>query len=979
MGGGGLGLSLPLLFGGRFAPVNDLLNQLMASLGPGYRIDRELGGGGMSRVFLAEELALGRRVVVKVLPSEFASNDGAERFQRETRVVASLQHPNIVPVISAGGDANLLWFTMPFIEGESLRARLEREGELPLGEAIRLWTEILDALAYAHGRGIVHRDIKPENVLLSGRHALVADFGIARALSSVVSGERATATGVSIGTPAYMSPEQAVGESNVDARADVYSAALVMYEMLCGVSPFNERSAARLMVAHATQAVPSIRERRQQVSAELEALVFRCLEKRPADRPQTAEDVLRALANLPDAISGFSSGERTGTVSATKPQGGRRTRRVVLAGVAVAALVGAAFGVNAWRSRMAMPGMVSDTARVGVLLMPPILDPADSLLMKGAVELLDARLKGDRRVIFVDMAVAAKTPGIDERLVVGSFSRDSLLRWLPDMGMHSHVTLSLARAGSGYLLSASVRSTAPDSVLYARQLSAGSASELPSITETLVGETAAALGRAFGRIQRPMPDGKFLGIGPDAARNWKEGDDLAASRDFNGAAAKYRSVLRADSTLPGVWLALYYALSNAGVGTDEQYRAIAAAYRYRGRIPFESARRDVESNYFRVTGDWDRSLALFQAQERSGEPFGANNYALLLVNLRRFDDALQVFARIRDSTGQILSVRDINYVATLLDLGRAEEAKDAVARMERAQSSTHPQVLSARLQLARAARDADTLLAVAKAQEGNTRSTSTRLSLLYAQRYAELARGAIGPADEIQKKRIEVMQEAGLTSEAFTSAIGHVAEKAILLGDTPELRRELEALYSPAAFDAMPPMDRPWGGTMNALTRLGRLDEARAVSTQADALIPQEFRRAFQVVLASARLEIALAEGNAKRAMEQARLRDRGGCVPCTYPVYARVWDAAGNADSALYYFDRFLDAQSWRLVEADGAQRAKALLRSAELREARGDVTGALQRYREFVHQWRNASPALQPRVRDAQARIERLEARRG
>ena len=974
-----MGLSPRCGSGGSFAPVTDLLNQLMVSLGPGYRIDRELGGGGMSRVFLAEELALGRRVVVKVLPSEFASTEGAERFQRETRVVASLQHPNIVPVISAGGDADLLWFTMPFIEGESLRARLEREGELPVAEAIRQWTEILDALAYAHGRGIVHRDIKPENVLLSGRHALVADFGIARALSSVVSGARATATGVSIGTPAYMSPEQAVGESNVDARADIYSAALVMYEMLCGVSPFNERSAARLMVAHATQPVPSIRERRAQVSAELEALVLRCLEKRPADRPQSAEEVLRALASVPDATSGHSSGERTSSVTAPKPQSGRGARRVVLAGVAVAALVGAAFGMNVWRSRSTMPAAVPDSSRVAVMLMPPVFEPADSLLMKGAVEMLDARLKGDRRVAFVNMAEAAKTPGIDERLVVGSFSRDSLLRWLPDIGVHSHVTISLARAGSGYLLSATVRSTAPDSVLYARQLSAASASELPSITETLVGETAAALGRAFGRIQRPMPDGKFLGIGPDAARNWKEAGDLAAGRDYNGAAAKFRSVLRADSTLPDAWMGLFYALTNAGVGTDERYRAIAAAYRYRGRIPFETARRDVESNYLRVTGDWDRSLALYQSQERGGERFGANGYGLLLVDLRRFDDALQVFQRIRDTTGQILTPVDLNHVRTLLDLGRASEAKDAVARMERAQSSTHPQVMSARMDLARAARDADTLLAVAKAQESNTRSTSTRLSLLSAQRYAELARGAISSADEIHKKRIELMQEAGLTSEALASAIGHVAEKAILLGDTPELRRELEAAYSPTVFDALPPMDRPWAGTMNALARLGRLKEARAISAQADALIPQEFRRAFQITLAGARLEIALAEGNAKRAIEQARLRDRGGCVPCAYPGYARAWDAAGNADSALHYFDRFLDARSSRLMELDGAQGAKAMLRSAELREARGDITGALTRYREFVERWRNASPALQPRVRDAQARIARLEAIRG
>lgn len=960
-------------------PVNDLLIQLKASLGPGYRIDRELGGGGMSQVFLAEELALGRNVVVKVLPSEFAADSGAERFLRETRVVASLQHPNIVPVITAGGDANLLWFTMPFIEGESMRARLDREGELPIADAVRQWTEILDALAYAHARGIVHRDIKPENVLLSGRHALVADFGIARALSSVVSGARVTATGVSIGTPAYMSPEQAVGESNVDARADIYSAALVMYEMLCGVSPFNERSAARLMVAHATQAVPSIRERRTQVSAELEALVLRCLEKRPADRPQTTDEVLRALANVPDAHAGYTSGERTQSRTVAKSPGRRLSRRWVIAAVAVVAIVGGAFGVNAWRARAAMSMIVPDTARVGVMLMPPIFEPADSLLVKGAVEMLDARLKGDRRVAFLDMAVAARVPGIDERLYVGSFSRDSLLRWLPDIGMHSHVTLSLARAGSGYLLGVTARSLAPDSVLYARQLSAASVTELPKITETLVGETAEALGRAFGRIRRPLADGAFMQIGPDAARALYEGNDLADRRQYTEAAEKYRSVLRADSTLPAAALSLYFALSNAGLGTDERLRAIALGYRHRGRNPVESGRRTIETEYVRATGDWERALAMYEAQQREGQAAAGNNYGILLANLRRLDDALAVYARSRDTTSQMLGIVDANYVQTLLDLGRDADAEVAISRMERAQSTTHPIVMSARLWQGRASRSADTIIAVAKAQFPNAPSVSLRLTLLSTQRYAQLSRGDIALADQAQRQRMRLLEESGLDAEILSSAMGHVADKATLLGDTPELRREFAAVYSRAAFDALPPMDRPWGSAISGLTRLGRLEEARAISVQADAQIPEEFRRVFQVTLASARLELALAEGNGQRALAQARLRDRGSCIACAYPAYARAWDAAGNADSALFYYDRFLDAKSSRLTDTDAAQRASSTFRSAELREQRGNIAGALQRYREFVELRRNASEALQPRVREAQARIERLEARRG
>jgi tetratricopeptide (TPR) repeat protein len=725
--------------------------------------------------------------------------------------------------------------------------------------------------------------------------------------------------------------------------------------------------------------VPSIRERRPQVSAELEALVLRCLEKRPADRPQTAEDVLRVLANVPDAGAGYTSGDRTGSVAAPTLPSGRRTRRLVLAAVAVAAVVGTAFGVDGWRSLSRRPAAIPDSARIGVMLMPPVFEPADSLLMRGAIGMLDARLKVDRRMIFVDMAEAARAQGIDQRLVIGSASRDSLQRWLPDLGVHAHVTLSLARAGSGYLLSATARSTAPDSVLYARQLSAASASELPAVTETLVGETSAALGRAFGHIQRPTPDGAFLGIGPDASRNLQAAGELFGRRDYIGAAAKYRSVLRVDSTLPDAWRGLYFSLSNAGVGTDERLRAIAAAFRYRRKIPVEGVRRSVENDYVRATGDWERALGLYQAQQREGLGAGGNNFALLLGNLRRFDDAVQVFARSRDTTGQILTVVDVNYVRALLDLGRVAEAEEAVARMERAQSATHPMVMSARLSLARASRNADTLIAVAHAQAPNAPSVSTRAALLLAARHAQLARGSIGSADEVQQQRVKLMREAGLDGEALNSAIGHVAEKAMLVGDTPELRRELAAVYSPTAFAALPAMDRPWAEAIGGLARLGRLEEARSLSAEADALIPGEFRRVFQIELANARLEIALAEGNAQRALTQARLRDRGACVPCAFPAYARAWDAAGNADSALFYHDRFLDATSTRLTEIDGVHRANSMFRSAELREARGDVAGALQRYREFVEQWRNASPALQARVRDAQARIERLEARRG
>jgi len=211
--------------------VSDLTARLQSALGTAYRLENELGGGGMSRVFVAEDLELGRKVVVKVLPPEMAAGVNADRFRREIKLAASLQHPHIVPLLHAGRADDLVWYTMPLIEGESLRTKLARERELPVGEAVRILRDVADALAYAHQHGVVHRDITPDNVLLSGRHAVVTDFGVAKAISEATGAASITSIGVALGTPAYMAPEQAAAEPNVDYRADIYALGALAYEV----------------------------------------------------------------------------------------------------------------------------------------------------------------------------------------------------------------------------------------------------------------------------------------------------------------------------------------------------------------------------------------------------------------------------------------------------------------------------------------------------------------------------------------------------------------------------------------------------------------------------------------------------------------------------------------------------------------------------------------------------------------------------
>jgi len=281
----------------------DLSEQLQRTLGDTYTIERELGGGGMSRVFLAEERRFGRKVVIKVLPPDVAGAISAERFEREIQLVARLQHPHILPLLTAGEADGSLYYTMPFVQGETLRERIVREGRLPLEDALRIAAEVADALACAHRNGVVHRDVKPENVLLSAGHAVVADFGIAKAISASktkVAGRGGdpgiTQLGMSLGTPAYMSPEQAAGEPDLDGRTDIYSLGCVLYEMLAGCQPFTGPSAAAVIAKRFTETPAPLRTIDRAIPVEAERLVARAMGREPSDRFATAEEVLQALA-----------------------------------------------------------------------------------------------------------------------------------------------------------------------------------------------------------------------------------------------------------------------------------------------------------------------------------------------------------------------------------------------------------------------------------------------------------------------------------------------------------------------------------------------------------------------------------------------------------------------------------------------------------------------------------------------------------
>ncbi|HSU95602.1 MAG TPA: protein kinase, partial [Gemmatimonadaceae bacterium] len=270
--------------------------RLGASLAARYRIDRELGSGGMATVYLAEDLKHHRKVAVKVLHAELSALLGPERFLKEIELTASLQHPHILPLFDSGNADGFLYYVMPYVDGETLRGRLDRDKQLAIADAVRIASEAADALDYAHSRGIVHRDIKPENILLQNGHALVADFGIALAVEQA-GGKRMTQTGLSLGTPQYMSPEQAMGEREIGPRSDIYSLGAVTYEMLAGDPPFTGSTAQAIVAQVITSEPRSLTAQRKSVPAHVNDAVFTALEKLPADRFATATQFATALAN----------------------------------------------------------------------------------------------------------------------------------------------------------------------------------------------------------------------------------------------------------------------------------------------------------------------------------------------------------------------------------------------------------------------------------------------------------------------------------------------------------------------------------------------------------------------------------------------------------------------------------------------------------------------------------------------------------
>ena len=366
-------------------PSGALLETIGRALGAQYQVERELGGGGMARVFVVRDLALGRLLAVKVFAPERSGSMSGERFRREIVTVAKLQHPNIVPLLSTGDADGLPFFLMPFIEGASLRSRVSPDG-MPVAMTVRVLTDVVRALSYAHAAGVVHRDIKPDNILLSGDTAVVTDFGVAKAVSLALGPDMPTGrtaaltqTGMSFGTPVYMAPEQVAADPSADHRVDFYALGVTAYEMLCGAAPFHGETPQALLTAKLTKAPPAISLRRPDVSEGLEAIVMRCLEVDADRRPASASEILDALSAPGVLSTGATALSGLNVKRALRRRPG--TRRIGIAAVVLLAASAAAWSaLSRTGAASGQPGAAARAAEIAAATPPdeaplPPLDP----------------------------------------------------------------------------------------------------------------------------------------------------------------------------------------------------------------------------------------------------------------------------------------------------------------------------------------------------------------------------------------------------------------------------------------------------------------------------------------------------------------------------------------------------------------------------------------------------------------------------
>ncbi len=606
----------------------ELQDRLTEALAGRYAIERELGRGGMATVFLAEDAKHHRKVAVKVLHPDLAQALGADRFLREIEIAASLRHPHILPLYDSGEADGHLYYVMPYVEGDSLRTRLARERQLPIDDALRISREVADALSYAHARGVVHRDIKPENILLEAGHAVVADFGIAKAVASAGQATALTATGMSVGTPSYMSPEQSAGDPDIDGRSDLYSLGCVLYEMLAGQPPFSGATVESVVRQHVLATPPPVTQFRPAVPAPVADAVARALAKNPADRFNPVGQFAAALTEAPHAVTPAPQTDRGAPPA-------RRLGRIAAAGLLVVAVAAAGWALL----RSDRPAA---DASIAVLPFTQLGDTASAMAVGMHAEIVTQ---------------LTKTPGLrvasrSSSLGYGG-SDDGEARIASELGVSTLLTGSVQRAGDQVRISLALSDPVEGRQLWAESYDRRlTAENLFAIQAEVARDVATAMQLQLSPAQeaelaRPQTtDLAALDLYYRALPLW----DLRYADTDTTTVRLLEEAVERDSTFAAAWALLAQARSwliRTGVSVDT-LPALLAANRVRALAPGSLDAHLARGYYlYYALADFEAALAEFDAVDR----IAPNNSevilarALLVRRLGRWDESIALELR----------------------------------------------------------------------------------------------------------------------------------------------------------------------------------------------------------------------------------------------------------------------------------------------------------------------------------------------
>ncbi len=977
---------------------------LEAGLGATYRIREELGGGGMSATFIAEEVALGRSVVLKALSPDLATGLNAERFQREIQILARLQHAFIVPLLSSGVTQGHPWYTMPLVQGESLRARLQREGSVAPAATARILRDVAEALAYAQANGVVHRDIKPDNILLSGSHAMVADFGIAKALSAATKEGSITATGIAIGTPAYMAPEQAAGDAMTDHRADLYSLGVTGYEMLTGRPPFSNRPPMQLLAAHMTEKPEPISRIAPSVPKELAALVDQLLAKRPEDRPARAEDVVASLTTM---LSGWTATDvlRTGPA-----RGVLKSPTTWVATVALVAV--AALGLF----RLLSPKKTIAQSAVAVLPFTVQGGNDVAYLGEGMVSLLSANLDGAGELWSVDpkaVIVAARAKPIRNAEDARSLSAG--------LGAAFYVTGDIVQVGNRVRLTARLESVDGKTRAVLANADGALAEPLPAIDAL----TASLLtGRSAGR-QGGVADATTGSLA--ALKFYLSGQNALVNIDFSSSLKAFEQAVALDSTFAKAHLGVAWA--GWWLGSDPQ-PGLAAALRHSNRLSgrerqlliahghfFRGEDIEAERLYREILNSYPDDLdALYPL----GELLVHYSYRQGRSYTTASRDVLDRVLRIQPTHGEALFHRthlaahthDLQLLDTLtarvLSLSHGNTAEIASMRLFRAFLLPHRDSTAQRDRVVRELQAADDFTALLSGMwlatmAGNRTSARTALSSALQPSRSERSRAALhvmlAQLDMAEGKRIGANSHLDaarrLDSDValfYRVSFDMLPFRVLPATDRLELRRALEGWKG--QNDIRPVGGLPsfiwFPGSAYSLSRtyyLGLLDAQESHAEEAARHVAEleasRDRHSLAGDLAAGiRAELARQRGDMPTAL--ATLERMNIRSPFTEFASSGVHERArerflraellsksGRDEEALAW----LETSEKMLSIYEDVYLGPVLLKIAEIHQRRGDRVRAVEYYTRFTQLWKDCDAEFRPMLSRARAQLTRLE----